>query len=120
MNLKDILSIFKIKLDLYSFQNNIEYIFDYRENNYINKCTIKLSLYNIPHAQNTLNNNNYSFNDEINVAYNYKGIKINKNGNCILTLNPHPGKLEFKKINNEAFDIIRIKKRLKFDRNIFY
>ena len=33
MNLKDILSIFKTNLDLYSFNNNIEYLFDYRENN---------------------------------------------------------------------------------------
>ena len=33
MNLKDILSIFKSNLDLYSFNNNIEYLFDYRENN---------------------------------------------------------------------------------------
>ena len=114
MNLKDILSIFKTNLDLYSFNNNIEYLFDYRENNYINKSKVKLSLYNIPYIQNTINNNKYSFNDEINISYNYEGIKINKNENCILTLNPHPGKLEFRKINNEVFAIVRIKKSYNF------
>ena len=108
MNLKVILSIFKKKIDLMSLNEAYtEFIFSYEDNNYFSKHRVNLSLSKTIDNNKSIILNTFFFNDEIMVINHYDGIRINKNGECISTLSPHQKKVDFYKINENAFTIFR-------------
>ena len=108
MNLKTILSIFKTKIDLFSLKNNVEYLFNYEDNNYFTKHRAKLTF---SETQNNvllpLYDNSFYFNKEIEIISKYEGVIINKNGNCIYKINQRLKEVKFLKINDETFAIVQ-------------
>lgn len=109
MNLKEILSIFKEKINLINLNetNNIELIFSYQDNCYISKYRDKLLLLNTITNKDSLLDKSFTFNDEIKVLNKRDGIYITKKGENISTLSPHNKTVEFHKINDEIFAIVR-------------
>ena len=112
MNLKVILSIFNKKIDLMDLNEKyFEYIFNYEDNNYFSKHRVNLTLSKTIGKNEIINFNTFIFNNDIIITNNSDGIKIVKNGECIATLNPYNKKIEFCKINETAFAIVRKNKQ---------
>jgi hypothetical protein len=112
MNLKVILSIFNKKIDLMDLNEKyFEYIFNYEDNNYFSKHRVNLTLSKTIGKNEIINFNTFIFNNDIIITNNSDGIKIDKNGECIATLIPYNKKIEFCKINETAFAIVRKNKQ---------
>lgn len=107
MNLKVILSIFNKKVDLMTLDEKyFEFIFNYEDNNYFSKHRVKLTLAKTIGQNEIIYFNSFIFNNDIIITNYSNGIQINKNGECLATLSPFQRKIEFCKINEQAFAIV--------------
>lgn len=109
MNLKSILSIFKTKIELMSLNStNVEYMFNYEDNNYFSKHRVKLVFKETKKLDDIKGYVNYFiFNDEIKFANHFQGIKIYKNGNCINTIPKRYNEVLYHKIDEENIAVIQ-------------
>lgn len=108
MNLRTILAIFKTKIDLFSLKNNVEYLFNYEDNNFFTKHRAKLTF---SETQNNvllpLYGNSFYFNKEIEIISKFEGVIINKNGNSIYKIDQRLREVKFLKINDETFSLVQ-------------